>query len=434
MPSNPFKIEQHGIDAIPKAERTKSWWELFVILAGLNITLPSFLVGGLLVPGLSWTEALWALVLGYAIVGVLLALTGHIGVDYGIPTTVASRFSLGYPNGIWLSSGCILLSLVGWFAVTAELAGLAVDGIVKNTTGFSHPTLFIVLVGISSSIPAIIGFESIKWLSALSVPALLALMVWLLRVTVSQYGFSNLVQYQPTNEVTFMTALDWVIGGLIVGSFLASDFSRYVRSRTDNWVGGLMGILPTSVFLGTMGVLSKLATGDWNPVNAVQALGLGLAALLIIVFATWTTNDINLYSSGLALTNIFPRFSRWQNTLLVSLIGTTVAALRISEHFGDFLLLLNYVFVPLVGIVLCDYFLIRRGKLYLRQAYQKGRGGLYTKGVNLSALVAILVGLFIRIYTPTKFMVSMTAFFLTAAVYYLAMRIFYRHHFARHLD
>lgn len=429
MPSSAFKIEQHGIDAVPKAERTKNWWDLFVIQAGVNITLPSFLIGGLLVPGLSWEQAFWALAIGNAVLAILLVLTGFIGVDYGVPTTVASRFSFGYPNGMWLSSLCILLSLVGWFAVTAELAGLAVDGVVNDVTGFSSPTLVIVLVGLSNSIPAIVGFESIKWLSRLSVPGLLALAAWLLVEIVSRNGFSTLVQYQPTNEVAFTTALDWVIGGLIVGVFIAPDISRYVRSRRHNWVGGFLGVLPASAFLGIIGVLSKLSTGDWNPVNAVQTLGLGIPALLIIIFATWTSNDINLYSSGLALTNLVPRLSRWKNTLAVSLLGTALAALRIGQHFEKFLELLTYAFSPLVGVALCDYFLIRKGRVDLREVYQEKGKFFYRKGVNPSAWAAVLIGFLVGIFTPPEFIASMTALFAAGAVYYLAMRISYPKHF-----
>ena len=107
-----FKIEQHGVDAVPKSERTKSWWDLFVIQAGVNITLSSLLLGGLLVPGLSWAQACWALVVGNILLGILLALMGYFGVDYGISTTVASRFALGHPHGSWIASIIILLSMV----------------------------------------------------------------------------------------------------------------------------------------------------------------------------------------------------------------------------------------------------------------------------------------------------------------------------------
>ncbi|MFQ5696055.1 MAG: purine-cytosine permease family protein [Terriglobia bacterium] len=424
MPTKAFQVEQHGLDPVPRPERTKTWWDLFVIQAGVNITLPSFLMGGLLVPGLSWADALTALALGYLAVSALMVLSGHIGVDHGIPAAVANRFALGYPRGTWFSSLCIVLSLVGWFAVNAELAGLAVNEILAATTGFSVPMLVIVLVGLSNGLPAVLGFESIRWLSTVSVPALLALQVWLLQVVLARHDFSALIHYRPTGEIAFATGVDWTLASLIVGAFIASDFSRYLRSRRHNWAGTLAGVLPASVFLGVVGVLAKLATGDWNPVNAVQALGLGLPALAIIIFATWTTNDTNVYSAGLALTSLVPRLGRWQNTLWVTLAGTALAALRITEHFATFLSLLHYFFVPLVGVLVCDYFLVRRGALALADVYRHRGRFYYWRGMNRAALVALATGVLVAVLTPAEFMASLTSLVASAAAYYLVTRLF----------
>ncbi|MGA7402260.1 MAG: cytosine permease, partial [Candidatus Sulfotelmatobacter sp.] len=146
-----FQVEQHGVDAVPKRERTKGWWDLFVIQAGVNITLSSLLLGGLLVPGLSWAQACWALVVGNILLGVLLALMGYFGVDYGVSTTVASRFSMGHPRGSWIASIIVLLSMVGWFGVTAELAGQATHDALQGVPGFSSTAIVIALIGVLNS-------------------------------------------------------------------------------------------------------------------------------------------------------------------------------------------------------------------------------------------------------------------------------------------
>ena len=334
-----LQVEQHGLDAVPVEERTKSWLDLFAIQAGTHMSLPVFLLGALLVPSFSWTEVLFVLVTGNLILVLLLGAMGCFGVDYGVPSSVASRFSLGYPYGVWLPSLSIVLSLLGWFAITTELAGLAVNQIMGELIGLEAATLLIALVGFSSAVPAVLGFENIKWLSRLSVPLLLGLACWMLVEILSENPLSNLVSYTPTGEATLGTGVDWVIGALIVGVFIAPDFSRYLRSRRDIWIGYLLGILPLA-FLAGIGAISKLATGDWNPIHAVQQLGLGIPALIVILFATWTTMDTALYSAGLALTNLFTHFKRWQNTVFLSLIGTALAVLRVTEYFRGFLILL----------------------------------------------------------------------------------------------
>jgi len=424
--SNVIKIEQHGVHPVPPAERTKNWWDLFVIQAGVNIALSTFLVGGLLVPALSWSDAIWALVIGNGILGISVALMGYMGVDYGIPASVASRFSLGYPRGTILSSLCILLSLTGWFAVNAEIGGVAVDQVLESTFGYSSPTLMIILVGISNAIIAVVGFESIKWLSRLSVPLLLGLSGWLFWAIGQKYDILDLIQFDPTGEVHFTTAIDWTVGGLVVGIFVASDVSRYVRSRKDNWMGSLFGIVPATSVLMVLGALTKLATGDWNPVNAIETLGLGLPALFIIFFSTWTTNDLNIYGGGLALSNIIPRLTRWQNTLIVSVIGTTLAALRITEHFTSFLEMLAYVFSPLIGVVMCDFFLIRHMRLNMKEVYQKDGIYSYSNGVNYVAITVVGIGMLIGYLIPPFLVASVISILFSGLLYFLLMKWFYR--------
>lgn len=420
-----FQVEKHGVDAVPQSERTKGWWDLFVIQAGVNITLSSLLLGGLLVPGLSWAQACWALVVGNIILGVLLALMGYFGVDYGVSTTVASRFSMGHPRGSWIASIIILLSMVGWFGVTAELAGQATHDALRGVPGVSHTAVVIALIGVLNSLPPILGFENIKWLSRLAVPGLTGLCFWILYVIISKYGYWNLVHYTPTHTLTLTTGLDLVMGGLIVGVFTAADISRYVASERDNWIGSMLGAFPPSLFLGLVGALSKLATGDWNAVSVVQRLGLGAPALIVIIASSWTANNTNLYSSGLALANMFPKMSRWQSTALMGALGTILAASRVTRYFGSFLLTLSDLFSPLIGILMCDYFIVRRSKLNLGEAYEDSGHCFYTGGVNLAAVGALIAGFVVAKFTPPGMMASLVSLFAASVVYFISLKLLY---------
>jgi len=425
-----LRVEQHGLDAVPVEERTKSWLDLFVIQAGTHMSLPVFLLGALLVPSFSWIEVLFVLVIGNIILVLLLGTVGRVGVDYGIPASVASRSSFGYPYGVWLPSLSIVLSLLGWFAITTELAGLAVNQIMVEVTGLEAATLSIALVGLSSAAPAVMGFENIKWLSRLSVPLLLGLACWMLVEILSENPLSTLVSYAATGETTLGTGVDWVVGALIVGVYITPDLSRYVRSRKDIWVGYFLGILPLG-FLAVIGATSKLATGDWNPIHAVQQLGLGIPGLIVILFATWTTMDIALYSAGLALTNVLTRFKRWQNTILLSLIGTFLAVLRVTEYFRGFLTLLSNVFSPMVGVLICDYLFVRKGSLSLDEIYRRDGAFHYHRGINWVAISSTAVGIVVARYTPEIYVSSLTAMGASMLFYYLGMRFFFPGHFTR---
>jgi len=415
-----MKIEKHGIEAIPKAERNKHWWDLFTIQAGIAFSFPTMVIGSLLVPGLNWSQAVRVNLLGNAIVAVLVALMGSYGVDHGLSTTVASRFTLGHPLGTRLCSILLLISLVGWYAVVNEFAGLAVDGIVKNAFGFSAPALFIILVGAVNAIPAIWGFEEIKFLNRLAVPALAFLALWILKAILAQHKFAQLIAAHRTGALTFSTGLDWIVGGYIVGVFIAPDYARYTRGQADNWMGSLLGVLPPALFLGIVGVMSRLATGDQNPVTSVQTLGLGVSGLLLTMLSTIPSGEASLYSAGLALTNVFPQRARWKNTLVVTILGAALAVFGITKHLGAFLTWLSYAFSPLVGVSLCDYFILRGRRLFVEDAYmeESGEGRSLLRGLNGAAMGAIVIGIAAGVALSPGFPASLTSLVVGALIYY----------------
>jgi purine-cytosine permease-like protein len=240
-----------------------------------------------------------------------------------------------------------------------------------------------------------------------------------------------LITYEATGGISVTTAIDWTIGGLIVGIFIASDISRHVRSRWDNWIGVMLGVVPSSAFLMGLGALTSLATGDWNPVNGIEALGLGAPALFVIVFSTWTTNDLNLYSGGLALTNIVPALSRWQNTLILGIAGTILAMMRITEHFTMFLELLTNIFAPLVGVALVDYFAVRKKRLDFSAVYERRTRSVYPRGVNLVAWAVVIVGTVVAVVTPEYLLASIMSMGVSGGLYWMLMRRIYPAHFIR---
>ena len=150
---------------------------------------------------------------------------------------------------------------------------------------------------------------------------------------------------------------------------------------------------------------------------------------MVILFATWTTMDIALYSAGLALTNLFTRLKRWQNTVLLSVIGTVLAVLRVTEYFRGFLTLLSNVFSPMVGVLICDYFFVRKGILSLDEVYLRNGTFRYHRGVNWVAIATTAFGFLVARYTPDIYVASLTSMGSSMLLYYLGMRVFYAGHF-----
>ena len=383
----------------------------------------------MLVPTFSWTQAIVIMVIGNVVAGIMMVLMGHMGVDRGIPAAVMNRLFFGNPIGATLCSIVMLTSLTGWYAVQAEFGGLALDQAINDLFGYSNPVLMIMILSGTNVVVAIFGIESIKWLSRFSVPFLLIIFTWVGFKILSQHRFIELIDYEATGGVSLMTGVDWMIGGWVVGIFVASDISRHVKSRKHNWMGTMIGLVPAAIFLSLLGALSSLATGDWNPVKGITALGLGAPALIVIMFSTWTTNDINLYNGGLALSNIVPKISRWKNTLMLGVAGTILAVLRITDYFTTFLESLSMLFGPLIGVAIADYFIVRKGKFDLKDIYQEGKKNkkLYRFGLNWIAFVAVTLGTVIALNTPEVLPPSVISILMSVVVYLFLIRIAGKH-------
>jgi NCS1 family nucleobase:cation symporter-1 len=417
-------IESHGVDSVPTSARTHGWLDLFTMYAGVNICLPMIITGGVLVPGMTFWQAVLVGLLGNGIAAAFACLVAYPGVDHGLPVSVVTRMSLGFPRGTWIASSVIIISLLGWYAVQAEMAGLAADGVVKQLGGGSHPTLMIVLMGLVSIYFAVMGFVWMQRIASWSVPALLLFCGFLFATIAWQRPFLEIVSRPGTGSLTFLQGMNIMVSGQIAGGFLSSDIARYARNRRAVWYGILLGIAPVAAFMISLGALSSLATGEWNPVIGVQGLGLGVPALLLIVFATLNTNDKNLYSGGLALTNLLPSTPRWRHTLVLGLLGTLLGCTRPSRFFIQWLVALGMMFAPLVGIVLSDYLLVRRASPMLADIYRSTGTYRYTGGVNLAALLAIAAGVVAGRLAPPQAMQPIVALVVSAGTYLVAMRLF----------
>ena len=383
------------------------------------------MMGGIFLPGLSFKQAILVGLIGNTIAAAIISLTGYPGADHGLPVSVLTRSSLGFPSGTWIASLAITVSGVGWFAFQAELAGLAADGVLERMSGFSSPILMICVMGALNVLIAVMGFGWMQKLANLAVPVLVVFSGLLFWKIASEHPFWELVSRPGDGSLTLMAGINIMVSGQCTAAFTSSDLSRYSRDHRSLWLGIWTGIVPVSALMIGLGALSRLVSGEWNPVLGVQQLGLGIPALLLIIFATWTTNDKNLYSGGLALTNVFPGRSRAFHTLVLGILGTTLGCFGITRYLAQFLVTLGIIFAPLVGVLLADYFLVRARRPRLGDLYKKDGGYHYTRGVNLAALIAIALGVVAGRLAPPEMIPAIVSLIVTMVVYSGGMRVLY---------
>jgi putative hydroxymethylpyrimidine transporter CytX len=385
----------HGIKPVPVEARHMRGLDFFLLWAGAAVSLAEIWAGGLIVP-LGLGLGLWAIFLGHLIGNTPFALGGLIGSRWGIPTMVSVRPSFGI-RGSYFAAALNVIQLVGWTAVMLIICGGAADAISKYY-GFSNPGLWVLVSGIVTTLWALfVGHRLWNWIQRISVAALLLLCGAMTVFLFQEYGWMMLSRIPGDGSLPFMVGMDLVIAMPISWLPLVSDYSRFARNSRSSFWGTWVGYFLISSWMYVLGLAASLATKSPDPsgvvMNLMLKLGWAVPALIIVLFSTFTTTFLDIYSTAVSGLNIFPKLGEKKGSLLGGILGTATAlvfpALLAYEHF---LLFIGAMFCPLFGIVLADYFLVRKGWIDVEGLYRVEGPYWFSKGFNLIALAAWTIG------------------------------------------
>ena len=383
-----------GIEPTPIEERNLGGWDFFLLWAGAAISLAEIWAGSLMVP-LGLGLGLWAILLGHLIGNTPFALGGLMGSRWGIPSMVSVRPSFGI-RGSYFAAALNVIQLVGWTAVMLIVCGQAADAISKFY-GFSNLNLWIILSGVITTLWAVVGHRFWKWLQRISVLVLLILCIVLTYIVFQEYGWGMLSQIPRKKDFPFMVGMDLVIAMPISWLPLVSDYSRFATDLKRNFWGTWIGYFIVSSWMYLVGLMASLATRSPDPsavvMNLMLKFGWTIPALVIVLFSTFTTTFLDIYSTAISALNIAPRLGERKGVILGGVMGTATAlifpTLLDYEHF---LLFIGAMFCPLFGIVLADYFFFKKGVFDLEDLYRKEGRYWFWKGINPIAITTWAIG------------------------------------------
>ncbi len=383
-----------GIEPTPKEERNLGGWDFFLLWAGAAISLAEIWAGSLVVP-LGLGLGLWAILLGHLIGNTPFALGGLIGSRWGIPTMVSVRPSFGI-RGSYFAAALNVIQLVGWTAVMLIVCGQAADAISKFY-GFSNLNLWIILSGVVTTLWAVVGHRFWKWLQRISVFVLLILCLAMTTIVFREYGWGMLSQVPRKGDFPFMVGLDLVIAMPISWLPLVSDYSRFAKDSKRSFWGTWISYFVVSSWMYLVGLMATLATQSPDPAGVVMNLmlkfGWAIPALIIVLFSTFTTTFLDIYSTAISGLNIFPKLGERTGIWIGGILGIIVAIIFPSIlDYEHFLLFIGAMFCPLFGIVLVDYFLLRKGTIDLEDLYKREGKYWFSKGISPIAIIAWAIG------------------------------------------
>jgi cytosine permease len=336
--------------------------------------LTVFLLGATLGAGMSFWGAFWSLTLGSVILELVAIFAGIAGVREGLSTSVLARWTGFGRSGSALIGLVVATSLIGWFgiqnAIFAEGLHALVDGV--------PVWLWSIVTGLAVTALVVFGFRWMAWIAYLTVPAFLLLAGWSIIGELSDHSLGDLLGTAGFGEpMSIATGATIVAGSYIAGAVLTPDMTRFNRSTGDVVKQTVVSITLGQYVLGLVGVVLAYAIRSADVVTIFAATS-GTIGVIILVSATVKINDWNLYSSSLGFVNTLStvfglRVNRVVATIAIGVLGTTLSALGILDRFADFLTILGVALPPIAGIMVAEYFLVRRWRPALDESREQGR-------------------------------------------------------------
>lgn len=412
-------------------DRTWSKWNIAALWVGMSICVPTYTLGGVLTAyfGLSVMEALFTILVANIILLVPLTLNAYPGTKFGIPFPVLLRSSFGM---IGSNIPCLIRALVacGWFGIQTMFGGLAIHLFLSAVSdgwaslgGVGEVIGFFIFWALNMYV-VIRGAESIKWMETLSAPLLLIVAIGLMFWASDKVSFTELLA-TPASRPADAGFMGYFLGGLtaMVGfwatlSLNIPDFSRYAKSQKDQVIGQIVGLPITMFFFAALGVVLTAASttlvGETisDPISLIGKIDSPFwvaVAMILIVIATLSTNTAaNVVSPTNDFQNIAPKLiNHTRGALLTGLIGILLMGWELLKKLGllesdvsvegmysNWLLGYSSLLGPIAGIMIVDYFLIKRQHLDLVALYTPN--SLYP-AFNNAGLIAFAVPVLITL-------------------------------------
>ncbi len=371
-------------------ERNLREWDFFLLWAGAAISLSEIWAGGLLA-SFGLLAGLGVILLGHLAGNTPMALGGLIGSRHGVPAIVGTRGALGN-RGSMLPAVLNIVQLVGWTGVMLWIGGQAAAGLAG---GAESARWWIVALGVLTTLWALAGNRAWRTLQKIGVVLLLVLSVGMTALALWTYGWRGLVAAEAAPSMPFMLGLDLVIAMPISWMPLVSDYARYAAVPGRGIRGTWWGYFLVSSWMFAAGLVASVATGSGAPETMLmQLMGehrLWLPAVGIVLLSTATTTFLDIYSNAVSAQSLFPKLGTRPLVLLGGLAGTLIALFFDATKYEGFLLFIGAAFCPLFGVVLADYFILKRGRYEAEDLFRRGRYW-YTGGVNGRAMAAWAAG------------------------------------------
>lgn len=423
---------------VPEGERLLSGPSNFAIWFSCNLVTTTMLTGMLFVPGLSFGSTMAAVILGCLLGIVPLMLVGVIGQKTGLVTMVSMRASFGVKGAI-LPSAINVMILIAWSWAQAALGGLALNYAVKELTGYSNESLFIIITEVIVLVVALYAIKGIALYEKIAMVFIAAVMGAVIFKAFSSTGMANVfdVPADTSLGMTFMVAFDIVVATALSWTPLSADYNRNCKTTKGAILGTGVGYaLGTTLSMGSGAlmigmIMAKGIVPSYEPSQVFGEIGFGLIGAVVIFMSIVAANVMCIYSATMSFLNAFPKLPYKGTVIIIGLICTVGALFSgILGSFLNFVYLIGTLFMPIFAIMIADYYVLKQRKYNIDAiVYPENKGEYnYQKGINWVAIIvfAVVAGItyYIARINPIPIGATIPSFIASFVLYLLGMKLF----------
>ena len=416
---------------VPASKRTWNTWNYAALWISMSLCIPTYMLASSLIDGgMNWWQAIGTIFLGNTIVLIPMILNGHAGAKYGIPFPVFARASFGV---LGANIPAMLRAIVacGWFGIQTWIGGFAIYQMMRLWIPALEtlPRVFPVSFGLPTG-PAIcfllfwllnmyvvyLGVNSIKKLlvfKAFFLPvAALALLFWAISAVKGGLG-PILTQPSKFHSAAafwhfFIPGLTGMVGFWATLSLNIPDFTRYAISQKAQIKGQAFGLPSSMTLFSFIGVVVTSATTIiygttiWDPVVLAgrfdNKLLISIAMIAVAVSTLATNIAANIVSPANDFANLAPaKINFRKGGYITGVIGILIFPWKLvadpTGYIFTWLVGYSSLLGPVGGILIADYYFVRRQQLQVPELYKLNGQYSYSGGFNRYALIALLVGI-----------------------------------------
>ena len=429
----PSGLAREEIVPVGLQNRNLRWLSFAAIWFTMTAQMGIFKLGVSLAESMPVEQAMLAVLISNLAMLIVLVPIGDIGIEHGINFAGYLRIPFGI-RGSYLPLALRGFSAIAWFGIQTYYGATAIEEITKQFFNFSAIYVWYVCFGVLQIAIVAGGIKTIKKVVNIAAPALALLSIWLLYVMFSEGSFKEFFNNEVTNPKPFMVAIVSNLSFWATVAINLPDFTRNVVGKTTgkffkrnrhSLIAQLIGVPIGMLFFTTVGMAGFVFTGESNPIMAISALvggALLILALSVVILAQLSTNiTANLFASAYAANAIgSPKISYRLGAIITGIMGLLTFPWVLLNFFLTYLPILGAALAPIAGIMIADYYLIRKRRLNIPEIFEPEGEYKYWHGINPASFLAWLLGAVGGIvWLDYSFIVALPVSF---ALYYILMR------------